>query len=119
MVRRTVLLLCRALAKDLRDYIVTKMQKSSLWVRPWILRRKIYAASDTLQKELSEEDPEAYRLHLTISQSLFEELLDKVCSLIQAQNALRTSSQPSSRRLKPHTEGLHVRSCLCADSAAQ
>ena len=54
-----------------------------------------------------------------VSQSLFEELLDKISLLIQAQNALRTPSQPSSRRLKPHVEGLHVRSCLCADSAAQ
>ena len=119
MVRRIVLLLCHDLAKDLRDYIVTKRRKRSLSVRPWILRRKIYGASDTLLKELSEEDPETYRLHLRMSSSLFEELLDKVSPFIQTQNALRTSSQPSSRRLKPHVEGSHVRSCLCAGSAAQ
>ena len=82
IVRRIDLLLCRALAKDLRDYIVIKRQKSSLWVRPWILRRKIYGASGTLQKELWEEDPEAYRLHLRMSQSLFEEFLDNVSPLI-------------------------------------
>ena len=82
MVRRIVVLLCRASAKELRDYIVTKRRKSSLWVRPWILRRKIYGASGTLQKELWEEDPEAYRLHLRMSQGLFEELLDSVSPLI-------------------------------------
>ena len=60
-----------------------------------------------------------YRLHLRMSQNLFEELLDKVCPLTQAQNASLTSSQPSSRRLKPQVECLHVRSCLCAGSAAQ
>ena len=106
-------------SQRLRDYFVTKRCKSALWVRLWILIRKIYGASDTLLKELSEEDPKAYRLHLRMSQSLFEELLDKISPLIQAQNALRTSSQPSSRRLKPHVEGLHVRSCLCCGSAAQ
>ena len=119
MVHWIVLLLCGALAKDLRDYIVIKRRKSSLWVRPWILRWKIYGASDTFLKELSEEDQEAYRLHLRMSQSLFEELLDKFSPLIQAQNALRISFQSSSRRLKPQVKGLHVWSCLCADSAAQ
>ena len=107
VVRRIVLLLCRAIVKDLWDYIVTKKRKSSLWVRPWILRQETHEASDTLQKELLEEDPEAYRLHLRMSQSLFEELLDKVSPLIQAKNIQRTSTQPSSRRLKPH-----MRSCL-------
>ena len=119
MVHQIVVLLCGALAKNLRDYIVIKRRKSTLWVRPWILRLKIYGASDTLLKELSKEDPEAYRLHLRMSQSLFEELLDKVSLLIQAQNALRTSFQLSSRQLKPHMERLYVQSCLCASSAAQ
>ena len=81
--------------------------------------KNIWSFRHIAKRILSEEDPEAYRLHLRMSQSLFEELLDKISPLIQAQNALRTSSQPSSRRLKPHVEGLHVRSCLCCGSAAQ
>lgn len=52
-----------------------KRSKRSVWVRPWITRRKMYGFSTTLLSETREEDPKSFRNFLRMSPEKFDELL--------------------------------------------
>ena len=56
-----------------------------MWVKPWIGRRTDYGASNTLLKELKNEDPAAYRNILRITGKQFDELLGMVDEMVSKQ----------------------------------
>ena len=58
------------------------MHKRNVWAKQWIGRLTDYGASNTLLKELQNEDPEAYRNILRITGKQFDELLGMVNEML-------------------------------------
>jgi hypothetical protein len=52
------------LLHELKDSLEKKEKRKRRWVKKWIHRRNLYGASNTLLKDLAEEDPSGYRRHL-------------------------------------------------------
>lgn len=69
-------------------------------MRPWIARRNLLGASNTLLRELAVEDPDSYCNHLRMDESKFEELLLLVAPLITKENTLMRDSIPTRIKLQ-------------------
>lgn len=73
-------LICDELLKLLKRE--KSKRKRRCWVKPWIMNRVKYGASDILLRELAEEDTAAYRNIMRMSKEKFQELLLMVEPLI-------------------------------------
>ena len=56
------------------------------WVKPWIMRRNTFGASNTLLVEWTCEDRDMYKNHLRLSREQFFQLLSKVKPYIEKQD---------------------------------
>lgn len=97
VVRLGISLICDHLIKELTKKKQRKRRR--WWVRPWIARRNLLGASNTLLRELAVEDPDSYCNHLRMDESKFEELL-LVAPLITKENTLMRDSIPTRIKLQ-------------------
>lgn len=98
VVRLGISLICDHLIKELTKKKQRKRRR--WWVRPWIARRNLLGASNTLLRELAVEDPDSYCNHLRMDESKFEELLLLVAPLITKENTLMRDSIPTRIKLQ-------------------
>lgn len=77
-----------------------KVHKRNVWVKPWIGRRADYSASNTLLKELKNEDLAAYRNILRITGKQFDELLGMVDEILSKQNTTMRMAIPITTKLE-------------------
>lgn len=77
-----------------------KVHKRNVWVKPWIGRRTDYGASNTLLKELKNEDPAAYRNILRITGKQFDELLGMVDKMLSKQDTPMRMALPVTTKLE-------------------
>jgi hypothetical protein len=80
LVREGVVVMCDRLIKECQHILEkrNKRKKGRWWVKPWIMRRNILCASNTLLGEWTSEDRDMYKNHLRMSGQQFLELLSKV-----------------------------------------
>nr|CAH7734864.1 unnamed protein product [Callosobruchus chinensis] len=78
------------------------LYKRNVWVKPWIKRRADYGASNTLLKELKNEDPAAYRNILRITGKQSDKLLGMVDEMLLKQDTIMRMAIPE----KNETEDL-------------
>jgi hypothetical protein len=57
---------------------INKRKKQRWWVKPWIMRRNMLGASNTLLIQWTSEDRDTYKNHLRMSREQFVKLLSKV-----------------------------------------
>jgi hypothetical protein len=69
------LLIGTLLLHELQKSLEKKERRKRVWIKKWIRRRNLYGASNTLLKELAQEDPSEHRRHLRMSPRKFVELL--------------------------------------------
>jgi hypothetical protein len=88
LVRQGVVLMCEHLIKECKYILekIYKQKKRRWWVRPWIMRRNMLGASNTLLIEWRREDRDMYKNHLSMSRKQFVELLSKVKPYIEKQD---------------------------------
>ncbi|GBP49287.1 hypothetical protein EVAR_102230_1 [Eumeta japonica] len=98
VVRLGIRLICDHLIQKLVKKKHRKRQR--WWVRPWIERRNMFGASNTLLRELADEDSESYRNHLRMDECKFEELLLLISPTITKQNTLMRDSIPNRTKLQ-------------------
>ena len=55
-----------------------RKSERSVWVRPYLQRRRKQGHYDNLMRELAEEDPILYRNFLRLEEDLFNEIVDRV-----------------------------------------
>jgi hypothetical protein len=60
----------------------------------------LYGASNTLLKELAEEDPSEYRRHLRMSPEKFDELLAMIVPSIRKKDTAMRMAIPTSTKLE-------------------
>jgi hypothetical protein len=96
--REVVLAAANVLVEILRRRTHRGRNKRKCWVREWIKRREKLGASNTLLKELLEEDRASYCNHLRVTSSQFTFLLRKVEGDIQRKKTVMR--KPLSVRLK-------------------
>nr|CAH7740926.1 unnamed protein product [Callosobruchus chinensis] len=77
-----------------------KVHKRNVWVKPWIKRRADYGASNTLLKELKNEDPAAYRNILRITGKQFDKLLGMVDEMLLKQDTIMRMAIPVTTKLE-------------------
>jgi hypothetical protein len=77
---REGVVICNHLIKECKKNLEKrKKRKKRRWlVKPWIMRRNILGASNTLLVDWTIEDRDMYKNHLRMSQEQFLELLSKV-----------------------------------------
>jgi hypothetical protein len=87
-VREGVVVICDYLIKPCQHILEkrNKRKKRRWWVKPWIMRRNILGASNTLLVEWTSEDRDMYKNHLRMSREHFSELLSKVKPYIEKQD---------------------------------
>lgn len=71
-----------------------------MWVKPWIERRGIYGASNTLLRELKNEDPASYRNILRITGAQFDDLLHMVEGMLKKQDTGMRMAIPVATKLE-------------------
>nr|CAH7747431.1 unnamed protein product [Callosobruchus chinensis] len=77
-----------------------KVHKRKVWVKPWIKRRADYGASNTLLKELKNEDLAAYRNILRITGKQFDKLLGMVDEMLLKQDTIMRMAIPVTTKLE-------------------
>jgi hypothetical protein len=87
LVREGLVVICGYLIKECQHILEKRnKRKKRRWVKPWIMRRNILGASNTLLVEWTSEDRDMYKNHLRMSQEQFFELLSKVKLYIEKQD---------------------------------
>jgi hypothetical protein len=71
----------------------------SCWVRPWLQRRDLFGAYDTLMVELAEEDVKGYISFQRICPEMFTELLNLIGPSIEKQTTKMRMPIPPGIRL--------------------
>ena len=97
-INRVSWLACTEIQKDM--LIKLQNQRPRRWVRDWVGRRGGLGASNTLLRELAEEDPAEYRNALRMDTSKFEELLSMVASKVQKQDTVMRPAISSKTKLE-------------------
>ena len=97
-INRVLRLACTEIQKDM--LIKLQKQRPRRWVRDWVGRRGGLGASNTLLRELAEEDPAEYRNALRMDTSKFEELLSMVVSKVQKQDTVMRLAISSKTKLE-------------------
>jgi hypothetical protein len=78
------------LLHELQNGLEKKEKRKRTWVEKWIHRRNLYGASNTLLKELVEENPSEYVRHLRMSPEKCDELLVTIePSVLKKDTAMR------------------------------
>lgn len=77
----------------------TKRKKRTKWVRTWIAQRKKLGFCDSLMCELEIEDPIQLQNFLRMSQSDFEDILNRIAPKIQRRNTGMREAIPAKDRL--------------------
>jgi hypothetical protein len=88
LVRQGVVLMCEHLIKECKYILekINKRKKRRWWVKPWIMRRNMLGASNTLLIEWRREDGDMYKNHLRMYREHFVDLLSKVKPYIEKQD---------------------------------
>lgn len=107
IIRSGIILIAELMKNELKATLLKKSQKGKrsyrkkrYWVRPWIARRKLFGASDTLCRELAAEDRESFKNMLRMDTEKFDELLRLVEPIIAKQNTFFREAIPASTRLQ-------------------
>lgn len=103
VIRDAALLICNLLIKECKKIIQTKNKnkKRRCWVKRPIANHNILKPSQLLPDGTITEDSETfYRTHFQMSETQFENLLEKVTPFIQKQDTLMRSSLPSRLKLQ-------------------
>ncbi|KAJ8935365.1 hypothetical protein NQ318_001342, partial [Aromia moschata] len=87
-------------SRETVECLPKRVGKRRVWVKPWINRRQNLGASSVLLKELSCEDPSAYRNHLRMSKKMFETLLEMVNSDLTKQDTNMRQALPAKLKLE-------------------
>jgi hypothetical protein len=66
-----------------------------VWVKNWVGRRGKYGASNTLLKELKDEDPVAYRNILRLGGAWFDALLQMIDGMIKKKDTKMRMAIPT------------------------
>jgi hypothetical protein len=85
---------------ELQESLEKKAKRKRRWVEKWIRRRNMYGASNTLLKELAEEDPSEYRRHLGMSPEKFDELLAMLEPSIRKKDTAKRMAIPTRTKLE-------------------
>ena len=88
------------LSQELRQIVREKRRKRGRKCRNWIARGESLVASDCLFRELSSEDPQAYRRHMRMSVEKFDELLRLVESYISKTDTVMKADIPARLKLE-------------------
>ena len=81
-VDRNVLITSLALLLD-EERRKKKQTKRSIWIRPWLERRKTGGAFQTIFKELKEGDPEGFKGYVRMDVNHFDELVYRLAPLLK------------------------------------
>ena len=105
VIRSGIILIAETLKSHLqqlskRSIQKKKRKKKKYWVRPWILRRKLFGISDTLCKELALEDIHTFKNMLRMDTNKFDELLRLVEPIIAKQDTQFREAIPAATRLQ-------------------
>ncbi|XP_077301295.1 uncharacterized protein LOC143921779 [Arctopsyche grandis] len=103
VVRDAALLICDLLIKECKKIIQTKkkIKKRRCWVKRPIANQSILKSSQLLPDGTITDDSETfYRTHFQMSETQFENLLEKVTPFIQKQDTLMRNSLPSRLKLQ-------------------
>ncbi|KAF6212246.1 hypothetical protein GE061_012767 [Apolygus lucorum] len=75
-----------------------RRNRRRIWVKEWVLQRKLFGVYTTLLPELTASDPKMYMNFVRMSATNFQELLSKISPLIKKQDTtMRESIQPGER----------------------
>ena len=108
----SVRLACTEIQKDM--LIKLQNQRPRRWVRDWVGRRGGLGASNTLLRELAEEDPDEYRNAIRMDTSKFEELLSMVASKVQKQDTVMRPAISSKTKLEVTLRYLATGDSFCS-----
>ncbi|KAI4470899.1 hypothetical protein MML48_1g02174 [Holotrichia oblita] len=103
VVRECAQIIAVLLKEKLRGMLcdVNKSHKNRrFWMKQWILRRNRLGVSETLLKELTLEDKEAYSNHLRMYEERFDELLSKFQDCIKKQDTVMRLAIPPKLKLQ-------------------
>jgi hypothetical protein len=102
LVREGVVVICDYIIKECQHIIEkrNKIKRRRWWVKPWIMRRKILGASNTLLVEWTSEDRDMYKNHIRMSREQFFELSSKVKSYIEKQDTNMRECIPADVKLQ-------------------
>jgi hypothetical protein len=88
------------LLHELQNGLEKKEKRKRTWVKKWIRRRNLYGTSNTLLKELAEENPSEYMRHLRISPEKFDELLVMIEPSIRKKDTAMRMAIPTRIKLE-------------------
>lgn len=98
--RIVVSLATQCVVKLIRLRSMKRKRNRRIWVKDWISRRQVYGASNSLLKEMREEDLEAYKNHVRLPPEKFDELLSKINDKIQKRNTHMRNAIPARTKLE-------------------
>jgi hypothetical protein len=88
------------LLHELQNSLEKKEKRKRSWVKKWIHSRSLYGASNTLLKELAEQDPSDYMRHPRMSPEKFDELLAMIEPSIHKKDTAMRMAIPTRTKLE-------------------
>jgi hypothetical protein len=85
---------------ELQNGLEKKEKRKRTWVEKWIRRRNVYGASNTLLKELADENPSEYVRHLRMSPEKFDKLLVMTETSIRKKDTAMRMAIPTRTKLE-------------------